>query len=185
MGETFTAGIRLGGLTDQTEIRILLCRILSAVDGPMSFDELTETVISDGTMNYFELADAVSDLEKDGLIIKSKTESGISIFSVSEEGKIISRDLVSKVPLSVVEKAVKKAEDIVKMRIREKENLVSITETEDGYKIHMTVTDIGTDLMELSLFMPTLEQAQLVREKFLENPTAIYSEVLHSLAGEF
>lgn len=185
MGETFTAGIRLGGLTDKTEIRILLCNILSSVTEPMSFDELTETVISDGTMNYFELADAVSDLVRDGLMEKNKTDSGISIFSVSDEGRSIAKDLSSKVPVSVLEKAVEKANTIVKLRKNEKENLVSITETEDGYKIHITVTDIGTDLMELSLFMPTKEQAIMVKEKFLNDPTQIYSEVLRSLAGDF
>ena len=66
----------------------------------------------------------------------------------------------------------------------EKENLVSITKTEDGFKVHMRVTDIGTDLMELSLFMPDEEQAAFVRERFLSNPAETYSKVLEALAGE-
>ena len=58
MEETFTAGIRPGGLTDGGEIRILICHILTAADSPMSFDELTEAVLSDGAANYFEFSDA-------------------------------------------------------------------------------------------------------------------------------
>ena len=64
----------------------------------------------------------------------------------------------------------------------EKENLVTITKTEDGYKIHIRVTDIGTDLMDLSLFMPTREQALAVKEKFLSNPADAYLGVLKSLS---
>ena len=51
--------------------------------------------------------------------------------------------------------------------------------------IHVRVTDIGTDLMELSLFMPTMEQAVAAKEKFLSDPTGAYAGVLAALAGEF
>ena len=51
--------------------------------------------------------------------------------------------------------------------------------------IHIRVTDIGTDLMELSLFMPTIEQALAVKEKFLGDPAGAYMGVLETLAGEF
>ena len=44
---------------------------------------------------------------------------------------------------------------------------------------------IGTDLMDLSLFMPTREQALAVKEKFLGDPAGAYMGVLASLAGEF
>ena len=40
MEETFTAGIRPGGLTDGREIRILICHILSEIGEPMGFDEI-------------------------------------------------------------------------------------------------------------------------------------------------
>ena len=53
MEETFTAGIRPGGLTDGGEIRILICHILIFADSSMSFVGLTEAVLSDGTANYF------------------------------------------------------------------------------------------------------------------------------------
>ena len=88
-------------------------------------------------------------------------------------------------PLSVQEKSAENARNIIQRRRIEKENLVSISKTEDGYMIHVRVTDIGTDLMELSLFMPTMEQALAAKEKFLSNPTGAYAKVLAALAGEF
>ena len=51
MEETFTAGIRPGGLTEGREIRILICHILSELGEPMSFDEMTEAVLTDGAAN--------------------------------------------------------------------------------------------------------------------------------------
>ncbi len=184
MDETFTAGIRPGGLTDGGEIRILICHILMEADSPMSFDELTEAVLSDGAANYFEFSDALAELESSGCVLALKSPAGISEYSLTEKGRAVEATLVGKLPLSIKEKSAEAARNILRRRRIEKENLVSITKTEDGFKVHMRVTDIGTDLMELSLFMPDEEQAAFVRERFLSNPAETYSKVLEALAGE-
>ncbi len=185
MEETFTAGIEPGGLTEGREIRILICHILSGVQEPMSFDEMTEAVLAYGTANYFEFADALSELEDTGCVVTFKTDAGISEYTITEKGKAAALTLQNDLPPSVRDKSVETAKNIIQRRRIEKENLVSITRTEDGYKIHILVTDIGTDLMELSLFMPTREQAFAVKERFLSDPAGTYMKVLGSLTGEF
>ncbi len=182
MEETFTAGIRPGGLTEGREIRILICHILTELGEPMSFDEMTEAVLADGTANYFEFADALAELRETACVAAIRTESGINKYTVTEKGKAAAKTLEGDLPLSVREKSAETAKDIILRRRLEKENLVTITKTEDGYKIHIRVTDIGTDLMDLSLFMPTREQALAVKEKFLSNPADAYLGVLKSLS---
>lgn len=184
MEETFTAGIRPGGLTEGREIRILICHILQELGEPMSFDELTEAILMDGAANYFEFADALAELRETGCVVSFRTEAGINEYTITETGTSAVKILSGDLPLSVREKSVENARNIIQRRRIEKENLVSITKTEDGYMIHMRVTDIGTDLMDLSLFMPTREQALAVKEKFLSNPAETYMNVLSSLAGE-
>ncbi|MBQ4545744.1 MAG: DUF4364 family protein [Oscillospiraceae bacterium] len=182
MEETFTAGIRPGGLTEGREIRILICHILTELGEPMSFDEMTEAVLADGTANYFEFADALAELRETACVVAIRTESGINKYTVTEKGKAAAKTLEGDLPLSVRVKSAETAKDIILRRRLEKENLVTITKTEDGYKIHIRVTDIGTDLMDLSLFMPTREQALAVKEKFLSNPADAYLGVLKSLS---
>ncbi len=184
MEEAFTAGIRPGGLTDGGEIRILICHILASADSPMSFDELTEAVLSDGAANYFEFSDALAELENTGCVLALKSPAGISEYSLTEKGKTAAATLGGKLPASIKEKSTEATANILRRRRIEKENLVSITRTEDGFKVHMRVTDIGTDLMELSLFMPDEEMANAVRERFLSDPAETYSKVLEALAGK-
>lgn len=184
MEETFTAGIEPGGLTEGREIRILVCHILSGVQEPMSFDEMTEAVLADGSANYFEFADALAELEETGCVVSFKTDAGIREYTLTDKGKAAALTLQNSLPPSVRDKSLDAAKSIIQRRRIEKENLVSITRTEDGYKIHMLVTDIGTDLMELSLFMPTREQAYAVKERFLNDPAGTYMKVLEALAGE-
>lgn len=183
MEETFTAGIRPGGLTDSGEIRILICHILTCADSPMSFDELTEAVLADGSANYFEFSDALAELESTGCLLALKSSAGISEYSLTEKGKAAEVTLSGKLPNAIKERAAAAAANILRRRRIEKENLVSITRTEDGFKVHMRVTDIGTDLMELSLFMPDEEMANAVRERFLSDPASTYAHVLEALAG--
>ncbi|MBR5311101.1 MAG: DUF4364 family protein [Oscillospiraceae bacterium] len=184
MEETFTAGIRPGGLTEGREIRILICHILAELGEPMSFDEMTESILTDGTANYFEFADALGELRDTGCIVSFKTEAGINEYTITEKGKAAARTLENDLPLSVREKSAENAKNIIQRRRIEKENLVSISKTEDGYMLHIRVTDIGTDLMALSLFMPTMEQALAAKEKFLSDPAGAYMGVLKALAGE-
>ena len=87
MEETFTAGIRPGGLTEGREIRILICYILSELSEPMSFDEMTEAILSDGTANYFEFADALAELRETGCVVSFKTEAGITNIPLPKKEK--------------------------------------------------------------------------------------------------
>ena len=65
MEETFTAGIRPGGLTEGREIRILVCHILSELSEPMSFDEMTEAILSDEVVDFdIYVTEDVNDKEE-------------------------------------------------------------------------------------------------------------------------
>ena len=184
MDEAFTAGVNPGGLTDKKEIRILILHILNEVEKPMSLDEMTEAVLSEGCANYFELAEALSELCESECLVEKKNDEGIGVYCVTEKGasagKVLERDL----PLSVREKATASAKEVLRRRKNEKENQVKISKTEDGYKISLRVTDIGSDLMELTLFMPTMEQASSVRQRFLADPAGTYMQVLEAVTGD-
>lgn len=184
MDETFTAGIEPGGLTEGREIRILICHILSTSAEPLGFSEMTEAVLGNGAANYFEFANALGELCDSGCVGFVKSEAGIKEYSVTEKGKAVDLTLSGDLPLSVREKAENSVVNILKRRRLAKENLVSVKKTGDGFLVYMRITDIGTDLMELSLFMPTEEQALFVKRKFLEDPAGTYTGVLSALAGE-
>ena len=41
----FSAGVRFGGLTDRTEIKILLCYLLSNAKQPLTSQQIIDTVV--------------------------------------------------------------------------------------------------------------------------------------------
>ena len=61
-GNAFTAGVKPGGLTTSTEIRILLCYLIQHAGTPLSQGELETALLGEELVNYFELASNLSDL---------------------------------------------------------------------------------------------------------------------------
>ncbi len=50
----FTAGVRPGGLTDSTEIRLLLCYLVKNA-GPITRPEIENALMEEQLVNYFEI----------------------------------------------------------------------------------------------------------------------------------
>lgn len=60
----FTAGIQPGGLTNDFEVQVFVCYLLMHIGSPVSFSQLGEIVQTDGMVNYFEFASAISHLKE-------------------------------------------------------------------------------------------------------------------------
>lgn len=62
----FTAGVEPGGLTHGYEIKILVCYLLGQIGTGMTFTQISDALLHRGLVNYFELANALSDLTESG-----------------------------------------------------------------------------------------------------------------------
>ena len=50
--QAFTGGVRPGGLTTSTEIRILLCYLLKSIGIPLTRQEIENALLSEELVNY-------------------------------------------------------------------------------------------------------------------------------------
>ena len=62
----FTAGVEPGGLTHGYEIKILVCYLLEQIGTGMTFTQISDALLHRSLVNYFELANALSDLAESG-----------------------------------------------------------------------------------------------------------------------
>ena len=60
----FVGGIEPGGLTNDFEVKILICFLLKKIEQPLSFDQINEILQKTGFVNYFEFIGAISELQK-------------------------------------------------------------------------------------------------------------------------
>ena len=71
MAEAFTAGVKMGGLTNDTEIRILLCYLIKSV-GPVTREAMEAALLQEELVNYFEFVGALNDLVAQWLRLSRK-----------------------------------------------------------------------------------------------------------------
>ncbi|MBR5558785.1 MAG: DUF4364 family protein [Oscillospiraceae bacterium] len=180
----FTQGIRPGGLTDSYEITVLVCYILDQTEQPLTVGQLEEAILKDGLANYFEFAQAFGRLQQEGHILKETGKDSIERFSLSPKGAEAARVFYDSLPNTVRQMSVESARLALLRQRREKEILTEIEKTADGYKLTIRMTDIGSDLLSVSMFLPTKEECEAVQKRFRSDPAYIYQSILALCLGE-
>lgn len=180
IGDAFTNGIEPGGLRTKSDIRILICYILKSVSVPLSADEISGIMQEKALANYFEVRDALSALLSMGNI--SQTADGA--YKLEPQGADIAANLDVSLPLSVRDKAVTAAMRMLATAKTERENSVTTARVENGYHVTCHISGGDMDLMRLTVYVPDLFQARVVKKNFHRDPQRIYSLLLASLTGD-
>ncbi|WOC33237.1 MULTISPECIES: DUF4364 family protein [Caproicibacterium] len=177
--DAFTAGVELGGLRNKDEIRILLCYLLSSVNAPLSRDDILQSVQGLGLANYFELTDALEELTENGNLLLQD-----NCYTASAQARAIAQQLDTALPLSVRDKAVRAALGLLAQARRERENAVDITKCPCGYRVQCHISGGKEEMMSLSLTVPDVLQAQLIKHNFQESPQRVYQMLLALLTDD-
>ena len=152
----FTAGVEPGGLTHGYEIKILVCYLLGQIGTGMTFTQISDALLHRGLVNYFELANALSDLTESGHLTcedcAGRQED--TSYHLTDLGRQTACTFSGTLPVSVREKAVKSARHQLLRRKIESSNHASIRKAEDGYIVDMTICDIGSDLLSFLCLCP-------------------------------
>lgn len=170
----FSAGVRFGGLTDRTEIKILLCYLLSNAREPLTSQQIIDTVSGQELANYFELQDALSKLVNQGLIVEKD-----GMYTITEEGADISKELEKSLPYTVKERAYKAAIEILQYENLKRQNRTVITPLENGgFNLNCTISDADFTLFSFDIHMPNEKAAKLAQENFIRYGQDIFRCVL-------
>ena len=182
--EGFRAGVEPGGLTTDYEIKILSCHVLKHIERPMPVSALIELFVGEGIGNYFEAASAAAALVKSGHIAIGGCE-GEKCYTLTDLGESAAGTFEKTLPLSVREKAVDAANRYFIRRERRAHNKAEVQKADDGYLLTLTITDVGSDLLKLTILLPDEETCGRIRERFLDDPIVVYKGVVASLTGSF
>lgn len=177
----FDGGIDPGGLRNKEQIRLLICYILEKTGYPLSADSIVEILQQCGLANYFEAADSVSNLIKNKNIIPAESDN--TLYTVSDSGRIISKQLESELPASVKDKAIGAVLLLIDKQRTEKENKVKILKTENGYNVNCNISDGHMTLLSFDIYVPESSQANAVKRNFHKDPNFVYQTMIAMLTG--
>ena len=176
--DAFTAGVRPGGLTSSTEIRLLLCYLIKNA-GPIARKDLESALLEEELVNYFEIGSCLDDVAKQGLVTLTD-----GCYAITEKGRKVAQELAHDLPRSVREAVTAALRDQKGAR-KEARYSARITEKPDGHcTIRCTVKGLDSELFCLDLGMPDRLTAELVQKQFILKGNEIYQLLINKLTEE-
>lgn len=173
------AGVARGGLFSTADIKILICYILNAINEPVPVEMLANVLHYEGLANAFEVSDAIVSLASKGQIIATD-ESG-QIYQITNSGRDTANTLKSSLSSVVKERAYLAVMKMFAKFKNAKDNRFEITHENDATYLSCSALDGGKPFMTVKLLITDEEQAGYIRERFLENPSKIYSKIIEML----
>ena len=178
----FSSDISYDMLYSKTDIKLLICYILSSIKSGISKNDIVLLLQDNKFASYFDAIDAFTDLCENNNI--KQIDDDKELYTVTDSGKMISEQLKVSLPVTIREKALSAALSILSKTKLKKENSVEIKEIEQGYSVNCNISGGEVNLMSFSLYVPDLMQANMVKENFQKDPESIYHVMLALLTKD-
>ena len=159
------------------DVKVMICYLLDKLKNPVTEEQLYEIVQESEIINYFYYTEAMGDLLKNESIVQIERNGAIYIVA-TEKGKYGAEYFNDSIPYYFRKKLLKTAMYYFARLKRESEADIEITEVSNGCEVNCTIKDTSFDLMRISLYAPDYDQAKVIKDKILLNPTDFYSKVI-------
>lgn len=159
------------------DVKVLLCYLLYKLNCPVTEAQLYEIVLDSEVINYFFYTEAMESLLKNGSVRKLSRD-GEAYIELEEKGRFGADYFNESIPYYFRKKLLKAALCYFAKLRRESEADIDIVPTDNGCEVNCTIRDTDFALMKLSLYAPDEDQAKLIKEKILLDPTGFYSMII-------
>lgn len=175
--DAITAGVVPGGLRNKTNIRILLCYVLSETELSINKNELLSEFSENGSINWFELSEAIDDLIEKGEF-KAENEN----IKITEKGRQVADALYTDVPISTREDAVQAVLKINAKKIARENYGTEIKKNDNGTSfVYLFAGSSENRTDEIKLTMPDTLTAEKIKSNFEENPSEVFAAIRNTL----
>ncbi len=180
--DTFDEGINYGGVRSKNEIRTLICYLFNSIKKPLDKSTIIEAIQKRGLANYFETSSCFDDLISHKNLAPDNDNPGYYV--LTENGKMVAKQLENTLPVSVKEKAYICAIELLEQKRIEKENIVTITKNEKGYIVNCRISGGDVDLLSLNIYAPDNKQAKIIKKNFHKNPELLYKVIMGTITKD-
>ncbi|MBU9739554.1 DUF4364 family protein [Diplocloster agilis] len=167
-----------------TLYKLIILYMLDKVDFPLTNAQLSDFILDQGYTTYFTLQQAINELLESELIGAESVRNS-SFYQITQEG----RDTLEFFGNRISETIRSEIDDFLKEKKYELRNEVSVIAdyyktTHHDFEAHCMIRDRTHHLIELSLAVPTEEQAEAVCNQWKAKSQDIYAYLISELIGE-
>ena len=183
-------------LKDKNDIKIFILYLLKNLNYPLDFNTISDIVVQDEFVNYFDFAECFAELLDAGNIEQlpppADTQGSTDPENKPKELYRITRNGITIVEqvqwilLNVIkEKSLKSAMRMLSFKSRGSDVRCTSSEREDGrYDLRCEVIENGCKLLELGLIIDTKYQLDKMLYNFNERPEIVYRGIISLLTGD-
>lgn len=168
-----------GSLIKVADIKILICFILFSTKKTFSADTISHIIRYNSIATYFDIAQAIEELERDGNIIKNENKE----YSLTDNGVTIAKELNYDIPFTIRESALSAAEYEILLQKRLKDNKIEILQDNDKYIVKISMLENNIESMGLNIRVSSEDEAKKVKHNFLQDPSGFYIMNFRKLFG--
>ncbi len=167
---------------DFTVNKLIVLYLLSEIKLPLTLSQLTQMVLERGDADYFSIQQYLNQLIESKLIIKQKEDSS-SRFCISEAGKQTLDFFSARIPYEVRSEI----DEYVYTNWRTLKNELDITayyipDKKHEYIVHCKITENDISLVEININVTTKQQAIQMCDKWKDNASELYRDILRLLS---
>ena len=167
--------------SELAENKLLMLYVLKSIKNPISNTQLTEIILENNFMNYFTFQQYLAELEESKFVEYHEANDKSLLTLTENANNILSlfKDRLSPSKISIIDEYIKKNMDSIK-----KELTIHADYTlgnNDSFIVDLKAIEDQDLLMELKLSVPSKNQATSICNKWKENPSEIYTNIINLL----
>ena len=172
------------GLNTVTDLKVFLLFLLDNIRYPIDRD----TVMTIATENTDDISldydQCLAELSDSGHILYDEVD-GEKYYMISDKGRIVASELYDSLDAGFRERSLRSAIKHVSLSKSGASIKSYITKTESGrYRVTLEAHDRFGELMQTSLTVNSLAEAEQIKRNFEAKPDGVYRGVLFSATGK-
>jgi len=188
-------------LKDKNDIKIFILYLLKNIKYPLDFNTISDIVVQDEFVNYFDFAECFAELLDlgtiemirvgDEIVVEAsigengRPEKKSELYSITERGIIVVEELHSNLLNMIKEKSLKSAMRLLSFKSRGSEVRCTSQKRDDGtYELHCEIIENRESILKIDFVASDKRQLDRMTENFNERPEVIYRGVAALLSGD-
>ena len=173
----------LGGLREIADVKALILYLLKEADCVLKEGQLTDVMMADGLVEYFDYAQAVEQLLMKGMIdIASLDETGS--YRITKQGLSVVAEYEQRLPHNVKSKTLAALKATLRQKQEDDQIYAEIEPSDSGFSVTCTIREGGEVMLSYQVLVPDRKDAYYVAERFRENPSGYYQKIMEIVLDE-
>ena len=164
-----------GYLHNKTTVKVLILYILARIESPLTWDALYEVALQDDSLSYFTFHECLPELVSTGHLRKTTDDR----YEITEQGRLQGATLEDTLAVPVIRKVTEAITQKNEALRKASYTTTEILPADNGsFLVRLHCRDQGIFLMDLTLFAPNREMADIMARNMQEQSSALYQQAV-------